>query len=1019
MSGRRWRPFRWLLGLPFLAALCAIALFGELPSVQDDLAKRAGDALQAAKLGWAKVDFSGRDGRLTGTATADPDRAAAVKTVLENWGVRVVDDQSTLVAALSPYTWSMARDGGNVETRGFAGNDADRKAAADAAAGQIHGLSLKQDLKLARGMPPREQWLGAIGFASTQMAGLSRGQASLSDLGLTISGVAASPEAFAEISKALGGPLPSGVKLIKVEIAPPNVSPYRWQADWKQRKVVLDGYAPDEHVRGRIVRTATSVFPGADIVDHLAIASGAPEHFAEAATVALTQLARLEGGAASLTDTSAELGGVAVEQDDAEAASAAFKKGLPNGYTASTKVTFRNARVPTAKPFVWSGAFADKTIELTGVVPDQKTKDEIAAFVVKRFSGVRLEDHTTIARGAPFGFEQAAIAGLDQLGRLDRGSVRLEDMALTVTGRAPDQDTAEGLKTPLIAALPHGYATEVAAVADPPKVVAPVVQPAPAPRPVIVLPYVWDAALDHATLTLTGATPGLQARDTMLDHVRGILHGTTLQNKLSQINGVPSSQDDWLATVDAGLKAIADLGGGHAHIDDHMLTVSGVSNDKGQPEAIARFLTKSVPSAYQVVTHIDYVAPPAPPPPPKPVVVVPYVWDALLDRSGLTLSGATPGLQARDFLLGIIHDRMPGVPLQNKLSQINGVPSSQDDWLATVGAGLKVISDLGAGHAHIDEHTLTVSGTTKDKAAPDAIAKFLSHAVPPSYQVVAQIDYIAPPPPPMPYVTTLHYDGLKVTLDGTVPDVAARAKLLARIKPLFPERDFEDHSAVLAGAPDGWVDALVLGAGPLATLAAGDLTLHDRALVLAGKAQDQKILDAARQRIAAGLPGGFDSDNHLTYEPPPAPDPALLAKKKDEAKYDVGKLMRQTADLDPGQCQAVLNEAFKGRIFFDSGRADLQPRSVDALNGIVTVAKRCPATHFEIDGFTDSDGAPAWNKRLSERRAQIVLRFMVEKGIDVGRIKAVGFGQERPVAPNDTPENKSRNRRIEFVVTAG
>jgi len=73
---------------------------------------------------------------------------------------------------------------------------------------------------------------------------------------------------------------------------------------------------------------------------------------------------------------------------------------------------------------------------------------------------------------------------------------------------------------------------------------------------------------------------------------------------------------------------------------------------------------------------------------------------------------------------------------------------------------------------------------------------------------------------------------------------------------------------------------------------------------------------------------------------------------------------------------------------------------------------------IEIEGHTDAEGADERNQPLSERRAQSVVDFLIKAGVPTERMKAVGYGSSRPVAPNDTSANRARNRRIEFTVKA-
>ncbi len=102
-------------------------------------------------------------------------------------------------------------------------------------------------------------------------------------------------------------------------------------------------------------------------------------------------------------------------------------------------------------------------------------------------------------------------------------------------------------------------------------------------------------------------------------------------------------------------------------------------------------------------------------------------------------------------------------------------------------------------------------------------------------------------------------------------------------------------------------------------------------------------------------------------------------------------------------------------IRFDVNRATLRPESLGVINQIVKLMQNDTALNFSVEGHTDSDGSESHNQKLSEARAEAVMAEMIKMGISPTRLKAVGHGQARPVADNDTPEGKARNRRVEFV----
>ncbi len=100
---------------------------------------------------------------------------------------------------------------------------------------------------------------------------------------------------------------------------------------------------------------------------------------------------------------------------------------------------------------------------------------------------------------------------------------------------------------------------------------------------------------------------------------------------------------------------------------------------------------------------------------------------------------------------------------------------------------------------------------------------------------------------------------------------------------------------------------------------------------------------------------------------------------------------------------------------FDTGKADIRPESLPRLDSIVEYMTHKPSMRIEISGHTDNVGNPKKNKDLSLRRARSCRSYLVSKGIDAARIVAVGKGEEMPIATNDTPEGRQKNRRIEAV----
>lgn len=138
------------------------------------------------------------------------------------------------------------------------------------------------------------------------------------------------------------------------------------------------------------------------------------------------------------------------------------------------------------------------------------------------------------------------------------------------------------------------------------------------------------------------------------------------------------------------------------------------------------------------------------------------------------------------------------------------------------------------------------------------------------------------------------------------------------------------------------------------------------------------------------------------------------------------KLVSQFKALtDAGKLQVEIREnrmivRLGDKILFDPGKTDLKPEGKDALTQVTAVLKSLPNRNFQVAGHTDN--VPIKSKKfrsnwdLSTARAVEVTNFMIAAGMEPKRLSAAGYADQSPVAPNDTPENMAKNRRIEITL---
>jgi outer membrane protein OmpA-like peptidoglycan-associated protein len=132
----------------------------------------------------------------------------------------------------------------------------------------------------------------------------------------------------------------------------------------------------------------------------------------------------------------------------------------------------------------------------------------------------------------------------------------------------------------------------------------------------------------------------------------------------------------------------------------------------------------------------------------------------------------------------------------------------------------------------------------------------------------------------------------------------------------------------------------------------------------------------------------------------------------DSASYKEIVMDMNMKSIDEG------NNIILNNIFFDLDNAQVQNQSTATLLSMVRLMKEYTTLKVEISGHTDSDGSDDYNMKLSENRSKNVVEFLVSNGIEASRLTYKGYGESKPLYPNDSNESKAKNRRIEFRITS-
>jgi outer membrane protein OmpA-like peptidoglycan-associated protein len=183
--------------------------------------------------------------------------------------------------------------------------------------------------------------------------------------------------------------------------------------------------------------------------------------------------------------------------------------------------------------------------------------------------------------------------------------------------------------------------------------------------------------------------------------------------------------------------------------------------------------------------------------------------------------------------------------------------------------------------------------------------------------------------------------------------------------------------------------------------------------VKAGEAERQKILLAARENEANSA---LTQARQAQVAAEQARNEAQNAQSEmAAAQAEAQRLANELQNVKSSQTSRGLVLTLND-VLFDTGRAELKPGARRTLDEIAQFLNEHPDRRVQVEGFTDSQGADDYNQELSQKRADAVATAITQRGIDAQRVRALGYGEEFPVASNADAGSRQLNRRVEIIV---
>lgn len=494
--------------------------------------------------------------------------------------------------------------------------------------------------------------------------------------------------------------------------------------------------------------------------------------------------------------------------------------------------------------------------------------------------------------------------------------------------------------------------------------------------------FTVEVLRNDTELSLIGLVPLSFGRQPLLRALDGLSGDGTVADMLDTADyPVPPG---WASAVAYALRAVAVLPRSKVSVAADHVRIASVADDREDQRRLERELRAMAPAGLRVTLEITA---------PRPVIS-PFTLRFVIDEGGARFDACSADSEeARTRILAAAADA--GASLRAGCTIGLGVPSAE--WGAATVRGIAALTDLGEGTITYSDADvgLVVPHTVPEEALAAVVAEL--QATLPDVFSLAITRLPAPIEdtgvPVAEFVATLSPEG-HLTLRGLLADARMREAVESYANARFGASSVQNATEVVEALPEGWSRRVLTGLEALTELHNGAMIVREGSLELRGRSGNPDSSDVVSRVLSDKLGRGQVFRIAIEYDE--KLDPVAQAPT-------------------PKKCEAEIADILARRqISFAPGQTRIAGDSVAVVDDIAAVLRDCGELAFEIGGHTDSQGRAEMNLALSEQRAAAVLEGLVQRRVLVSQMTAVGYGQNRPIAENDTPEGREANRRIEF-----
>jgi len=486
---------------------------------------------------------------------------------------------------------------------------------------------------------------------------------------------------------------------------------------------------------------------------------------------------------------------------------------------------------------------------------------------------------------------------------------------------------------------------------------------------------------NDAGVSVIGLIPASTDREALMARIADIADGAPVIDLLDA--GDYPTPATWRTSLRYALRALEMLAKSKISVNAERVIVDAIADSPEEKRRLEIALARNTPDGVRLA--IDIRAP-------RPVIA-PFTTRFILDGDGARFDAcAVDTDEALDKILTAASD----AGFQERAPCVFALGAPSREWGTAVASAIDALAEIGGGTVTVSDTDVTlVASEGTPQSSFNAVVGRLENALPEAFALRAELPVVVEETgeDTPTFTATLSPEGA-VQLRGRVQDEVANTVVRNYAQAKFGQDNITMGTRTTGDLPAGWSVRLLAGVEALSVLSNGAVEVAPDSFSVRGNT------------------GNPDANAQIAR--------LLIDKLGQTADFSIDVAYVEALDPiaslpTPEECLARINAAKQEtKILFDPGSAQLTAETQPVVDAIADILRECGDLPIRVSGYTDSQGREEMNRQLSQDRADAVLTALRARRVLVGTFESIGYGEENPIADNETEEGREANRRIEF-----